>query len=454
MAKRTTSRNRLDDMVATLQEDILTGKRGEGEFLPSELELGEAYTISKNTVRKGLDRLVADGFIEKLPRIGARIIRKKQKTGTVLRFGYYPTLQPEIQLLELVEQFNRTHDDVQVEAIPVAYPRDHAALGKYLSEGTAFDVMTVNLYNYEYLRSDTAEKSMLEPLESRDDLYPFLNAPFVSGGRQFVLPFIFTPVVLCYNKQHFREAGLSEPDSGWTWDDLDAAATTLSAGTDRLGFYFHLLSENRWPIFLLQNGVRFERGADGRFSMRDPQVREAFETCMRIVNKHFPSNLSESDADAAALFLRGKVSIIMASYSNLNMLKEAAFDYDIAPLPHLKELRTLIVIIGLAVSKTSLHKAAAKQFVDFLLSYETQLHIRKETLNLPSLKRAAEWVEEGEKRRPYRFHMYRELIHTFRLYSDLNLTTRNMTNIRDEMLLYWSKLEDLDTVLERLENKL
>ncbi|RKN64449.1 extracellular solute-binding protein [Paenibacillus ginsengarvi] len=215
------------------------------------------------------------------------------------------------------------------------------------------------------------------------------------------------------------------------------------------------MSENRWPIFLLQNRVRFERKADGRYDLCTPLVKESLETCMGIVDKHFPSHLSENDGDVVSLFLRGKVSMVMASYSHLHAMKEAPFEYDIAPLPHLREVKTILVSIGLAVNKSSTRKAAAKRFVDYLLSYETQLHIRRHTLNLPSLRKAAEWVDaEGDNHTPYRFHMYRELIHTFRTYTDLNLTALELTAIRDEMRFYWSKLDDLDTVLERLEEKL
>ncbi|MEF3312011.1 extracellular solute-binding protein [Paenibacillus sp. GYB004] len=452
--KRTTSRSRLEEMIAVLKDDILTGKRSEGEFLPSELDLGEMYTLSKNTVRKGLDVLVSEGFIEKVPRIGARVIRKKQKTGELIRFGYYPTMNNEMELLELVERFNEANPDVQVEPVPVVYPRDYEAVQKYLREGTLLDIMTINLYNYEFIRGDSPEKSVLEPLEPRDDLYPFLNAPFQSGDRQYLLPFVFTPVVLCYNKDHFREAELAEPDSGWTWDDLSAAADKLAAGGDRLGFYFHLMSENRWPIFLLQNGVRFGRREDGSRIFSAPLVKEALEACMNIVNAHFPYHLSEDDNDAVSLFLNGKASMIIATYSCLNALKGASFEYDIAPLPHLKELKTMLVVIGLGINKMSAHKDAAKRFADYLLSYETQLHIRKQTLNLPSVKRAAEWTGEEEvKRRPYRFHMYREIIHTFRTYADLNISVQDMMAMRNELRYYWSKLESLDTVLERLDQQ-
>jgi multiple sugar transport system substrate-binding protein len=70
------------------------------------------------------------------------------------------------------------------------------------------------------------------------------------------------------------------------------------------------------------------------------------------------------------------------------------------------------------------------------------------------VKRAAEWTGEEEvQRRPYRFHMYREIIHTFRTYADLNLSVQDMMAMRNELRYYWSKLESLDTVLERLDQQ-
>lgn len=451
--KRTASRSRLEEMVSDIKQDILSGARTEGQFLPSELELGKQYSLSKNTVRKGLGTLVADGFIEKVPRIGARIVGRKQKSGKVIRFGYYPTLDKETGLLELVERFNELNPDIVVETYPVAYPNGQEEVEKYLQDGT-YDVMTVNLYHYEAMCRQSPGKSLLEPFEIREELYDFLNAPFTSDGVQYVLPFVFSPIMLCYNKEHFRELRLAEPDCGWTWDTLRQAAGKLSEGKDRIGFYFHLMSENRWPVFLLQNDIRFERKEDGSYNLNDPRVKEAFETCNEIVQEHFPYHLSENDADAVSLFLNQRVSVMMATYSCLHALKEADFEYDIAPLPHSKMLRTLLVIIGLAVNKTSLHKPAARKFVDYLLSFETQLHIRQHTLNLPSRKQAAEWIGDEGTNRPYRFHMYREFMHTFRTYADLNMSGMELQAMRNELRFYWSKLESLDTVLNRLEHTL
>lgn len=451
-AKRTTSRIRLEDMIAALRQDITTGTRKEGEFLPSELDLCDRYQLSKNTVRKGLDVLVADGLIEKVPRIGARILptRLQPPPGvTTIRFGYYQSLVKETDILTLVDMFNAKHAHVQVQPIPVSLPRDRELLEKSLQD-SAFDVLTLNLYNYEFLKGTAAEKRYLEPYEANEAAYSFLNAPFLQDGKQYVRPFVFTPVILCYNKAHFRDLNLPEPDSGWTWDDLYKAGKTLSDGKDTLGFYFHVMSENRWPIFLLQNGIKFDRNENGRLDLQNEAVKEAIQTCRDMTDNQ--RYLSESDADAESMFLRQKASIIMGTYSTLNSLKEADFEYDIAPLPHLKELRTLLVMIGIAVNKGSADREAAQLFADYLLSDEAQLHIRQQTLSLPSVKRAAEWRGEETLKRPYRFHMYREIAHTFRPYTDLGLSCKQLTRMRDELRYYWAKLDDLDTVLERLEN--
>ncbi|MCU6708384.1 extracellular solute-binding protein [Paenibacillus sp. J5C_2022] len=452
--KRTTSRHRLENMIQTLRSEIEIGTYPKGSFLPSELELYQQFGLSKNTVRKGLEVLVDEGLIEKIPRIGAQVLGKRRKSGAVtLRFGYYPSLVDETNLLQLVEQFNALHDDIHVQSIPVAWPRKQGMLEQYLKDDI-FDVLTVNLYNYEFMRDDDGTSKLLEPFERLEDAYEFLNEPFSSGKKQYVLPFVFTPVILCYNKDHFREMNVPEPHSGWTWDDLCKAGSRLSQDKDRVGFHFHLMSENRWPIFLLQNDVHLQRDDQGQLQLEDDNMKQAIKSCMSIVNDQFPSYLSQSDSDAMNLFVNGKVSIIMATYSYLNKLKSVNFEYDIAPLPQLKQSRTMLVVIGLAMSKRSGEKPAARKFMDFLLSYESQLYIRRHTLSLPSHKRAAEWTGEEIVQRPHRFHMYREIVHTFRLYSDLGMSANELNALGSELRYYWSKLEELDTVLQRFKQSL
>src|SRR5690606_23052137 len=114
----------------------------------------------------------------------------------------------------------------------------------------------------------------------------------------------------------------------------------------------------------------------------------------------------------------------------------------------------LLIVIGLAVHADSAHKPAARRFIDYIVSHETLTQVRHQTLNLPSIRSAAESVEAEPAHRPYRFHMYREMFHTFRTYADLGLNSRQLSTVRSELRYYWSGLEPLETVMKRLEKRL
>lgn len=48
-----------------LRQEIIDGNRKPGSFLPSEAELMKQYDASRDTVRKSLNQLAADGYIQK-----------------------------------------------------------------------------------------------------------------------------------------------------------------------------------------------------------------------------------------------------------------------------------------------------------------------------------------------------------------------------------------------------
>ena len=200
---------------------------------------------------------------------------------------------------------------------------------------------------------------------------------------------------------------MPEPDSSWSWNDVQTAALALTQKHDRIGILFHLQSINRWPLFLLQNKVVFERDQHGKLIFNNDNFRKAMQTSLGLFEGMNPDTvyMSENDSDAERFFLQQKTSMIVTSYYSLNHLRNAQFAYDIAPLPYSLEAKTQLLIIGLAVIKSSKQKEAAQTMLDFLVSNEeAQLHIRKTTLTIPSVKTAAEWmIRERTLARPSRF---------------------------------------------------
>jgi multiple sugar transport system substrate-binding protein len=448
-ASRKQFQQRLDEMITTLREEIMSGQREVGKFLPAESELEKMFHLSNNSVRKGLDVLVKEGLLEKIPRVGNRVVRSAPQQQTVVRFGMQSTIEREADMERLIAEFHKAFPRIQIQT--VAIPNEgYSRFVRECMEADMLDVCTINSNNFQDI-VESGNSRLLEPLDERSGYYPFLSEPFRCEGQLLMQPIFFSPVILCYNKNHFREAGLLEPDSSWTWDDLFEAAKRLAVGNKRYGFYFHLLMRNRWPVFLLQSGVSF---GEADFDRR--ALIGGLDICRKLLAMPdvFPVMLSASDADAEELFLKQQVSIIMTTYFGLNELADADFPFDVAPLPRYREFRTLMTVIGVAVNRNSRVKEAAKHFVDFLSSYDAQLLIRKHTLSIPADRRAAEWQGGESRYRPPRFHMYREIIPTFCLPKDLGLSSKQLSAIRKEVKLFWSGLSDEETLLARIEQAL
>lgn len=444
---RKSSRARLNDLVSTLREEILSGRRAAGEFLPSEKAFAELHNLSNQSVRKGLELLLAEGLIEKIPRVGSKVLGRPLEGKPTVKLGFHTSITSEGQLGELVARFHKEHPDIHVQPVPMP----HSSFGhikQYLTGGI-LDAVMLNYNDFQDF-AETAQLDLLEPLRRNPEVYPFLSDAFTVEGTQRVQPFIFSPLVLCYNRQHLLERQLPEPDSSWTWDVLVEQAGKLAMPGERLGFHCDLLSPNRWPLLPLQLGVRVDRRPDGSIRLVGTRMMDALRTC-RDIKQRLPLLSEITTGQSEQLLAKGKVSIIMTSYFYLNYLLGEQVPFDLAPVPHFGTPSTLLLNIGLGVNRVSPVKEAAIRLVDYLTAYETQLLIRKTTYSLPALKQAAEWHGEETMYRPSRFSLFRETIPGFRYFTDLGLTASELGEINREVKLYWADLESEDTFCTRME---
>lgn len=61
-----------------LEQQILTGQLGAGDYLPTELELSRQYQASRDTVRKALQLLTEAGLIQKMQGRGTQVTKRDQ----------------------------------------------------------------------------------------------------------------------------------------------------------------------------------------------------------------------------------------------------------------------------------------------------------------------------------------------------------------------------------------
>lgn len=464
---------RLRLLIDELRGQIHNGLLKPNSFLPTELKLGEQYKLNKQSVRRALEQLVQEGLITKIRRVGNRVndpsmwfAGREQAIfsatpyssskgsvpigQTVLRFAYHSSLLYQMPLQALVNSFEQAHPEVRVTMIPTTFPFEFADHG-------LIDVFTITTWDVMKRWGHPGSLDHLTPLTYEEAANPkisdsFLNPVASDDERLIAMPFAFSPVVLCYNRAHFRACGLDEPDQSWTWYTLLKAALFISRKLDIWGFATHIHSINRWPIFLLQNGFRFRPEDPSWRASDDPKLWESLRVARDLIHKQKRSVplWTESSSDTEQLFLEGQASMILASYFGMSRFLDSELDYAIATLPALSNADTLLISTGLSIIKKSPHQELARKFVEHLSSFESQAQIRRQSLTLPAHRQALAISDNLLGNRPVREEIYSDLWPSCRHYADLKLDARTIEAIRHELKSYWAQLEDEAEASERL----
>mgnify|MGYP002479922185 CR=1 FL=1 len=448
---RTTFRERLDHMVQTLRNDIITGKLPCGTFIPSISRLSKQYKLSVNSVQKGLDQLVAESLIERMPRVGIRVKDSTQHATVSISFGYYPSLIHEIDLNRLIASFHEKFPQIRVKIVPLQYV-NYLEVANYYLKNEIVDVIAINHFNFNQFRHQYDDLTeIFEPLDDEPGLYRYLLPQFRENDKLLVQPIVFSPVILCYNKNHFVERNVPEPPMEWKWTDFMDILKKLE-NHEKLAFYFYPSTINRWPIFILQSGIDFAAEPAKKINWASDSIVDSIQTCYNLIHRQnmFSILLAENDFHVEQMFAEQKISVMMTSYFNINKLKNVSFPFDIAPLPYVRVPKTLLLTIGLALNRRSRQKEAARIFIQHLISYESQLHIRKHTYSIPALQQAAEWEGDEIGFRPPRFNIYRDISHTFGLVSDLRLQPEEMEQLIMTMNMYWVGIQSKEATVSQL----
>ncbi|MDF2721780.1 MAG: hypothetical protein K0Q59_1455 [Paenibacillus sp.] len=446
-------RARLDSMIEQLTAQIRSGKIAPGEYLPSEVDLAKQFALSNKSVRQGLDLLVEEQLIRKIPRVGNQVIGSTEESAITIRLGYEGSMERDAALYKLLMLFQHRYPAVRVKTVRMA-ASDNRTVKAYCEDGL-IDVWLISDSAFMEM-ADNGQVQLFEPLPPEPEVYPFLEEAFMFDGTVYARPVLFSPLVLGYNKAHFREAKVAEPDSSWTWGDCLNHARKLYRERRRYGLLLNGESQPLWTTLLLQSGMKFERSKDGLCDRAGTALLDSLRMYRSLL--HDPALLVPplygEDSDIVQLFADGHASMIVTSYSALNGLTQAELDYDICPLPYFVKPRTVTGAAGACLSAASLHKQEASLLIRYFGSDEGQHIIRQETLSIPARKRNAEAAVPAGLNRPSRFDLFRDILPYMRFPRDLNLNRHGFEQLWKLMTLYGSRLIDdmelADAVSDRL----
>lgn len=292
---------------------------------------------------------------------------------TKIRFATWDVAEDVDKQQELVDKFNEEHDDIEVTL--EAYGSDFdTKISAGMGSGDTPDVMY--MWNYP------AYYDGLEPLddyiaeegdEYKSNFYNTLWDYNMMDGSTYGIPVGFTTHCLFYNKDLFDQAGLEYPTADWTWDDLQAAAKTISEKTDAKGFSFQMKPDPYdFEMYLWSNGSAYcneEGEMDG--SLNSDESKEAFQMFQDMEEEGYAT---ATEGDGTDEFRAGSTAMYVYGSWSINTLNEDGVNYGVTTIPAFADAGQDSVSIlsssGLSMSKDSEHKDAAWEFIKYWTNEE------------------------------------------------------------------------------------
>lgn len=174
-----------------------------------------------------------------------------------------------------------------------------------------------------------------------DSFYPGFMENSRTGGKTWGIPFQRSTIVMYYNKDAFKEAGLDPETPPQDWAEQVAFAQKLTRRQgDAVTQWGIQIPSSGFPYWLFQalttqNDVRLMNEAGNRTFFADPKVAEALQYWADLSARHKvqPSGIVEWGTTPRDFFER-KVAMMWTTTGNLTNVKaNAPFPFGVAMLP-------------------------------------------------------------------------------------------------------------------------
>lgn len=295
-------------------------------------------------------------------------------------------------ILDAVRDFERIHDDVQVEMRGMPFSQIPAAVRAGEEAQRPFDVA-----HWHAFAAGAQELAL--PLDDiwREQMDP---ATFVPGavadvtwaGSRYGVPLDVNVLLLISNRDLLEEHGVSEPPG--TFDEVrDAARAVTSDDGEIRGLAIAHSSWSTYGWIRAASGDLFEGGreAESSIELDDARTVEALGFLADLVRSGvaFPPSARNTSGDAFTIFRSGKAAMHLAGTWDAVALDEAdlAWDHDVSPMPSIPDVPGTGTALGgssLFVPSGSSNRQLAVTFMRHLVSDEYALRYAAEEGRLPA----------------------------------------------------------------------
>jgi len=271
--------------------------------------------------------------------------KKKESGGKTEIDFYFPVAVggPIANLVDdLVADFEKENEDIKVNAkFGGSYEETMTQVMASVHGGNPPELAVLfSIDLFTLLENDVIED--LTPLFDEayfDDFYDAFMENSSTDGKVYSLPFQRSTIVLYYNKDAFKEAGLDPEKPPANWDELVeyGKKLTIDEGKTQWGLEIPSTGYQYWMLQALalqtEDNIMSKDGKEVYFDA--PYVKESMNYWLDLGNKHkiMPEGIIEW-ATVPSDFLSGNTAMMFHTTGNLTNVKEnAEFDFGVSFLP-------------------------------------------------------------------------------------------------------------------------
>ncbi|MEO3854735.1 sugar ABC transporter substrate-binding protein [Acrocarpospora sp. B8E8] len=287
------------------------------------------------------------------------------------------------------DSFMASHTDVKVTLTPVTgenWGTYYANVATLIASGKRPDLMVISGEGAQFVHANNLVQPINAYLDKDagakaivDDIAKGLIDGFTVKGDVVTLTYGWNDMVVYYNTDVFKKAGVEPPSADWTWDDFKATAKKLTADTNNDGkpdqYGFTWASNEIFPGIM-----PWVANAGGNLTSDDvctatadtPQVNKAVTFLNDLIKEGIaPAPMPMSDVFTR--FQNGQVAMFGAGRWPIATFLPAGFKaFDIQLYPKGDTYKTVFGGAGYPILKSSQNPDLAWEYQKFTVSDEIE----------------------------------------------------------------------------------
>ncbi len=328
-----------------------------------------------------------------------------QSDSTTLKLSTWGSAEELTLLRKLVDAFEQRHPKVRVEIVHI--PENYfQKLHILLAGGLAPDVIFVNSLSYPvYADSDIflpLDQLLDEPVDAlgRETFFETSLKALTWEKKLYAIPRDVSNLVVYYNADLFRQAGVQPPGADWTMADLVRLGKKLTRDVDhdgkrdQWGVSFYPKPPLFWLPFVWSEGGDIFDKTLAEFELDSADAAQALQFYADLRHRYHvaPTREEAGSANASQLFLQNKLAMMVSGRWTVPVLRtQAKFNWDVAPFPRGKAGSVVGVdASGYAIAKSTKHPRESWELIAFLSSPEAQDAFSESGLIVPARKDVAQ----------------------------------------------------------------